>query len=327
MKEIWYKHRFVILLFSIAGIIHYFYGGRSPWIILAAVITILSTLLIEHIFYAKRGVYIFAQIGFITGFFSGKLAWEFIKMIYPQEISINLEPYFIACFGYLGYYMPLMSIQQPGGILQTPYSDGGMVHSPYDFKLLDTSVVIDGRINDLVMTGFIYGEIIIPKFVLNEIQALADSQDSIKRSRARRGLDVLNQLREQTNITLKVISKDYPEIRGVDSKLIALAKEKSYCIFTNDYNLNKIARIEDVYVLNINDLSNALKPILLPGEEMELDVLKEGKEAGQGIGYLPDGTMVVVAQGAHLVGRHLKVRVTSMLQTSAGRIIFTEADE
>jgi len=327
MKEVWHKHRFAILLFSVAGAIHYIFGGRSPWIILAALITILATLLMEHIFYAKRGVYIFAQIGFITGFFSGKLAWEFIKMIYPQEIPINLEPYFIACFGYLGYYMPLMSVQQPGGVLQTPYSDGGFVHSPFDCKLLDTSVIIDGRVNDLVMTGFIFGEIIVPKFVLNEIQALADSQDGIKRSRARRGLDVLNLLREQKNISLKVIAKDYPDIKGVDSKLIALAKEKSYSIFTNDYNLNKIARIEGVYVLNINDLSNALRPILLPGEEMELDVLKEGKEAGQGVGYLPDGTMVVVAQGAHLVGRRLKVRVTTMLQTSAGRIVFTEADE
>ncbi|MGL4561577.1 MAG: PIN/TRAM domain-containing protein, partial [Brevinema sp.] len=179
-------------------------------------------------------------------------------------------------------------------------------------------------INDMVATGFISGMLIVPKFVLNEIQALADSQDTIKRSRARRGLDVLNQLHEQKNINLKIVPKDYPEIKGVDSKLIALAKEKHYAVFTNDYNLNKIARIEGVEVLNINDLVNALKPVLLPGEELELDIVKEGKEQGQGVGYLADGTMVVVANGASLVGKKMKVQVTSMLQTSAGRIIFTE---
>ncbi|MGL5956767.1 MAG: PIN/TRAM domain-containing protein [Brevinema sp.] len=325
MSEIWNRHRFAIFIFILAGGIDYFYSSKNPWAIIAALITILSTLVMEHVFYAKRGVYIFAQIGFITGFFSGQLAWRFIQMIYPHEFPINLEPYLIACFGYLGYYMPLMSVQQPGGILQTPYSDGGVIHNPLDLKLLDTSVIIDGRINDLVSTGFIYGTLIIPKFVLNEIQALADSQDSIKRSRARRGLDVLNQLREQKNIILKVTSIDYSDIKGVDSKLIALAKDKSYAIFTNDYNLNKVANIEGVFVLNINDLINALKPVLLPGEEFELEVLREGKEQNQGVGYLDDGTMVVLANGASLVGHKLTVSVTSTLQTSAGRIIFTEA--
>lgn len=326
MKEIYNRHRFAIFIFILAGTINYLYTGRSPWIIIATLVTILSTLLMEHIFYEKRGVYIFAQIGFITGFFSGQLAWKFIQMIYPHEIPINLEPYLIACFGYLGYYMPLKSVQQPGSILQTPYSDGGIVPSPFDMKVLDTSVIIDGRITDIVATGFISGTIIVPKFVLNEIQALADSQDSMKRERARRGLDVLNALREQKNIVLKVSPKDYPDIKGVDSKLILLAKEKSYAVFTNDYNLNKIAHIEGVKVLNLNDLINALKPVLLPGEEFELEVLREGKENGQGVGYLSDGTMVVVAQGSNLVGRKLMVKVTSTLQTSAGRIIFTEVD-
>lgn len=327
MLEIWQRHRVAISIFLLAGCVDFFYGTRSPWVIVATLITIFSTLLMEHVFYAKRGVYIFAQIGFITGFYSGQLAWRFIQMIYPHEIPMNLEPYLIACFGYLGYYMPLMSVQQPGGILQTPYSDGGYVPTPFDMKLLDTSVIIDGRINDIVATGFIAGTLIVPKFVLNEIQALADSQDPIKRSRARRGLDVLNQLREQKNVVLKVISRDFPEIKGVDSKLIVLAKEKKYAIFTNDYNLNKVANIEGVIVLNINDLINALKPVLIPGEEFELEVIREGKENGQGVGYLADGTMVVVAHGAHLVGMKLTVRVTSTLQTSAGRIVFTEASE
>lgn len=324
MADILQRHRFVIIIFIFAGILDYFYNSQNTWTIIATMCAIAITLFFEHTFYAKRGIYIFAQIGFITGFYSGQLAWKFVEMLYPHEIPVNLEPYFIACFGYLGYYMPLMSLQQPGAFLQAPYSDGGVVHSPLDSKLLDTSVIIDGRINDMVATGFIYGTLIVPKFVLNEIQALADSQDPIKRSRARRGLDVLNQLREQKNVALKVISTDYQDIKGVDSKLIALAKEKSYAIFTNDYNLNKIANIESVFVLNINDLINALKPVLLPGEQFELEVLREGKENGQGVGYLDDGTMVVLANGASLVGKKLLVSVTSTLQTSAGRIIFTE---
>lgn len=325
MNKIWHRHRFAMFVFILAGTVDYIYGIQSPWVIVASLITIFSTLLMEHIFYEKRGVYIFAQIGFITGFFSGQLAWRFIQMVYPHELPINLEPYLIACFGYLGYYMPLMSVQQPGGILQGPYNESSVTQSPLDIKLLDTSVIIDGRINDIVATGFIYGTLVVPKFVLNEIQALADSQDSIKRSRARRGLDVLNQLREQKNIILKVISRDYPDIKGVDSKLIILAKEKSYAIFTNDYNLNKVANIEGVTVLNLNDLITALIPVLLPGEEFELDVLREGKENNQGVGYLADGTMVVVANGGNLVGQKITARVTSTLQTSAGRIIFTDS--
>lgn len=325
MSEIWNRHRCAILIFIGAGFLDYMYGSQNTWTIIATISTIAATLFFEHIFYAKRGIYIFAQIGFITGFYSGQLAWKFVQMLYPHEIPVNLEPYFIACFGYLGYYMPLMSMQQPGGIFQAPYSDGVGVHSPHDIKLLDTSVIIDGRVNSMVATGFLYGTLMVPKFVLNEIQALADSQDPIKRSKARRGLDVLNQLREQKNITLKVISKDYLDIKGVDSKLIALAKEQGCVIFTNDYNLNKIANIENVMVLNINDLINALKPVLVPGEQFELEVLREGKEQGQGVGYLDDGTMVVLANGSGLVGKKLTVSVTSTLQTSAGRIIFTES--
>ena len=324
MDKIWNRHRFAFLIFILAGAVDYIFGIQSPWVIVATLVTIFSTLLMEHLFFEKRGVYIFAQIGFITGFYSGQLAWRFIQMVYPHDLP-NLEPYLIACFGYLGYYMPLMSVQQPGGILQSPYNESTAKLSPLDMKLLDTSVIIDGRINDIVATGFIFGTLIVPKFVLNEIQALADSQDSIKRSRARRGLDVLNQLREQKNVTLKVISRDYPDVKGVDSKLIVLAKEKSYAIFTNDYNLNKVANIEGVHVLNLNDLITALIPVLLPGEEFELDVLREGKENNQGVGYLPDGTMVVVANGGNLVGKKITARVTSTLQTSAGKIIFTDS--
>lgn len=324
MMEIWHKHRFVIILLIGIGIIDFITNGQSPWVLVVTLVSILITLLIEHMSYAKRKVYIFAQIGFIAGFFSGQFLYELLVRVYPYQIPVDLELYLIICFSYLGAYMPLMAQYGSENGLFSMSGSGNASVTVFDNKLLDTSVIIDGRINDMVATGFVSGILIVPKFVLNEIQALADSQDSIKRSRARRGLDVLNQLHEQKNIALKIISKDYPDIKGVDSKLIALAKEKNYAVFTNDYNLNKIARIEGVEVLNMNDLVNALKPVLLPGEELELDIVKEGKESGQGVGYLADGTMVVVANGSNLVGKKMRVQVTSMLQTSAGRIIFTE---
>ncbi len=323
MRDILYRHRFVLLFFILMGVIDVFHS-RNLWAIGATAAAILVTAGIETAFYSRRGVYLFAQIGFIAGYCCGVIAWKMILFVYPS-IPVNFELYLIACFGYLGFYMPLMAVQKKtGAVLQAPYSDSSVI-DPLDLKLLDTSVIIDGRVNDLAATGFLHGTLIVPKFVLNEIQALADSQDPIKRSRARRGLDVLNMLKEQKHITLKVTAADYKDIKGVDSKLIALAKEKDYSIFTNDYNLNKIATIEGVSVLNINDLVNALKPVLLPGEQFELDVLRAGKEQGQGVGYLDDGTMVVLANGANMVGRKLLVAVTSTLQTSAGRIIFTEA--
>lgn len=325
MLDLWQKHRGAVIVILAVGSVHYFYSNQNPWILIAAFITLVSMMLMEHLFYEKRGVFIFSQAGFVLGVFTGRLVWEFLKEIFPPDfIPVNLQPYFIATFAYLGFYMPLQAHQKPGGILQAPYNEDRDTTSATDYKLVDTSVIIDGRINDIVETHFISGTLIVPKFVLNEIQALADSQDSIKRSRARRGLDILNTLREKQMVNLKVISKDYPDIKGVDAKLIALGKEKRYAIITNDYNLNKVAKLEGVVVLNINDLANALKPVFLPGEEFELDVLKEGKEQGQGVGYLADGTMVVVANGVPLVGKRVKVRVTSMLQTSAGRIVFVE---
>ncbi|MGL5722853.1 MAG: PIN/TRAM domain-containing protein [Brevinema sp.] len=325
MKELWQKHRGAVIIVLAVGAVHYIYTNQNPWILIAAFITLCSMMLMERLFYEKRGIFIFSQLGFVLGVLTGRFVWQFILEIFPPDfVTVNLEPYFIATFSYLGFYMPLQSNQKPGGIFQAPYNEDRDTTSATDFKLLDTSVIIDGRISDIVETHFISGVLIVPKFVLNEIQALADSQDSIKRSRARRGLDILNTLREKQQVTLKVISKDYPDVKGVDAKLIVLAKEKRYAILTNDYNLNKVARLEGVVVLNINDLSNAVKPVYLPGEEFDLDVLKEGKEPTQGIGYLADGTMVVVANGTHLIGRKVRVKVTSMLQTSAGRIVFVD---
>ncbi|HDP70333.1 MAG TPA: PIN domain nuclease [Actinobacteria bacterium] len=191
-------------------------------------------------------------------------------------------------------------------------------------KLLDTSVIIDGRITDICRTGFISGELIVPIFILRELQAIADSEDSLKRNRGRRGLDVLHELQGEQIVKVRIMEKDYSKIREVDAKLVQMAKDLNMSIITNDFNLNKVAALQYVKVLNINELANALKPVVLPGEEMRIYIVKEGKELDQGVGYLEDGTMVVVEKGGYHVGEEVRVFVTSALQTAAGRMIFTK---
>lgn len=194
-------------------------------------------------------------------------------------------------------------------------------------KLLDTSVIIDGRIADLCETGFIEGGFIIPQFILQELQHISDSADSLKRARGRRGLDILNHIQKNVDIGVTIIEEDFPHIKEVDAKLVELGKKIGAKILTNDLNLNKVAELQGVRVLNINDLSNALKPVVLPGETIRVFVLKEGKEAGQGVAYLDDGTMVVVDNAKRCIGKNVDVIVTSVLQTSAGRMIFTRLKE
>lgn len=189
-------------------------------------------------------------------------------------------------------------------------------------KILDTSVIIDGRIAEIYATGFLEGNLIIPGFVLIELQHIADSADPLKRNKGRRGLDILNQLREDFKRQVQVVEKDYPDIPEVDSKLLKMAKDLKGAVITNDFNLNKVAGLQDVTVLNINDLANSLKPIFPPGEELMLKIIKDGKENNQGIGYLDDGTMIVVENGKRYMGKTIRVVVTSVLQTSAGRMIF-----
>lgn len=189
-------------------------------------------------------------------------------------------------------------------------------------KVLDTSVIIDGRIADIYRTGFLEGDLVIANFVLEELRHIADSADSLKRNRGRSGLDTLNLLREQFDSHVVITQQDYPKIAEVDSKLLRLAQDLNGVVVTNDFNLNKVARLQGMQVLNINELANAVKPIVLPGEEMIAHVIKEGKEANQGVAYLDDGTMIVVENGARYVGMQLAVIVTSILQTAAGRMVF-----
>ncbi len=195
------------------------------------------------------------------------------------------------------------------------------------FKILDTSVIIDGRIADIAETGFLDGTIVIPQFVLRELQLVADSADSMKRNRGRRGLDILQRIQKMVELNVQILEDDFPHIRDVDMKLIELAKTYDCKIVTNDFNLNKVAQLHGVDVLNINELANALKPIVLPGETMRVFILKEGKEYNQGVAYLDDGTMVVVDNAKKMIAKTIDISVTSVLQTTAGKMIFGRYDE
>jgi uncharacterized protein YacL len=188
-------------------------------------------------------------------------------------------------------------------------------------------VIIDGRVADLCETGFMEGTFLVPQFILQELQHIADSSDSLKRARGRRGLDVLNKIQKMVDVDVRIIEDDFAHVKDVDSKIVVLAKKLGAKIITNDLNLNKVAELQGVRVLNINELCNALKPIVLPGETIRVFVLKEGKEAGQGVAYLDDGTMIVVDNAKRCIGRNVDVVVTSVLQTTAGRMIFTRLKE
>jgi uncharacterized protein YacL len=194
-------------------------------------------------------------------------------------------------------------------------------------KVLDTSVIIDGRIADIAEAGFIDGMLVVPEFVLRELQIVADSTDGSKRQRGRRGLDMLQRMQSNEKVLVQIVPDDFPSIREVDLKLLELAKKWEAKVVTNDFNLNKVAHLHHVDVLNINDLANALKPVVLPGERMNVLILKEGKEYNQGVGYLDDGTMVVVDHARKLIGRTVAISVTSVLQTASGKMIFGKMDE
>lgn len=196
-------------------------------------------------------------------------------------------------------------------------------------KLLDTNVIIDGRVADIYRSGFLEGPIIVPVFVLEELQKIADSSDILKRNRGRRGLDILNHMRKNSKDDVIIVTNDFEDISEVDSKLVKLAREKNYKIVTNDYNLNKVAELQGVAVLNINDLAIAVKPAVIPGEQIFVQLVKSGKEEGQGVAYLEDGTMIVVENGSQCIGKEVPVIITSVLQTSVGKMIFAklESDE
>lgn len=226
----------------------------------------------------------------------------------------------------LGYLGLVMSLERKADLTLLPFLRAGKGGGE-KLRIVDTSVIIDGRISDIGKAGFLGGNLIIPRFVLHELHAIADCPDSLKRKRGRRGIEILNKIRKDPRMSVTIQDMDFPEIDDVDSKLVKLAKVIGGEIITNDYNLNKIAELENVRVLNINELANAMKPVVLPGEIMNVKIVKEGKEYNQGIGYLDDGTMIVVENARRSTGLTVDVIVTSVLQTTAGKMIFARFRE
>jgi|LSQX01.1.fsa_nt_gb uncharacterized protein YacL len=261
------------------------------------------------------------------GIIAGLLIANLISIPFKQipVVGIVISIIFNIVFCYLGASVAFKNQTGfNGGASFFSKNKNGMSLLGSQPKILDTSVIIDGRIADICRTGFIEGKLIIPGFVLLELQHIADSSDSLKRNRGRRGLDILNLIQKELEIDVQIMERDFDDIEDVDSKILKLAEIINAAVITNDYNLNKVASFHGVPVLNINELSNAVKPIVLPGEEMTVTVVKDGKENGQGIAYLDDGTMIVVDGGKRYMGHSIIVLVTSVLQTPAGRMIFVK---
>ncbi len=267
-----------------------------------------------------------AVFGLIFGFFMAWLLTNVLKLI-PMDPNIftSLQIVLVLVFCYLGMVIAMRGKDEFNLIV--PYVKFVRQDKRDEIFILDTSVIIDGRIADICQTKFMEGRFVVPRFVLKELQQIADSQDSLKRNRGRRGLDILHKIQKDTHIEVIIHEEDFPDISDVDAKLVKLAKFLSAKVITNDFNLNKIASLQEVQVLNLNDLAGALKPVVLPGEELQVRITKEGKEYNQGVAYLDDGTMVVVDNTRHLIGQTVKVLITSVLQTSAGRMIFAKSEE
>ncbi|MFL6466595.1 MAG: PIN/TRAM domain-containing protein [Pyrinomonadaceae bacterium] len=303
-------------------------ASRPTRQIISAIIGAIFALLIIAFEMRARKASLKTLIGAAVGSIMGIVGAYLIGMLIstqdintvPGEMKVFLTIALAFFMGYIGLmvgaakgdYLDLAAL---GGI----FSDKNVKH---EYKVLDTSVIIDGRIADVAETGFLSGTLIIPNFILAELQQVADSADSSKRQRGRRGLDMLQRLRNNSKLDIQIVETDFPSVREVDLKLIELGKQLDAVIVTNDFNLNKVAQLRGVAVLNINELANALKPVVLPGEAMRVFVLKEGKEYNQGVAYLDDGTMVVIDNARRLIGKTADIAVTSVLQTTAGKMIF-----
>ncbi len=268
-----------------------------------------------------------ATFGSVLGILGALMISHLLNFISIGKNSLSfLQVAFLLLMAYVGLVLgankgDLLNLSALGGLFT------GERQPRKSYKILDTSVIIDGRIADICETGFIEGLLIIPQFVLRELQLVADSSDSLKRNRGRRGLDILQRMQKMATVQVQIIEDDFPQIRAVDMKLIELAKLYEGKIVTNDFNLNKVAQLQQVPVLNVNELANSLKPVVLPGETMRVFILKEGKEYNQGVAYLDDGTMVVVDNARKMISKTIDIAVTSVLQTTAGRMIFGKYDD
>jgi len=319
---------------------------QSPYVlaILGAIILFLTTFwLVDYIvgliYWIEESLVkapvtdiLFGSLGLIFGLLVAFLVVVPLKAFQFQVVNTVLPIFITILLGYLGFQVgfkkrhELMGLFSLSSRMAKKKGNEEEVESNKNFalKILDTSVIIDGRIADICQTGFLEGTIIIPRFVLEELQHIADSSDVLKRNRGRRGLDILNRIQKELAMKVEIYEGDFDDIQEVDSKLVKLAKLISGVVVTNDFNLNKVCELQNVRVLNINDLANAVKPVVLPGEELNVHVIKDGKEYNQGVAYLDDGTMIVIEDGKEYIGKRVDVLVTSVLQTSAGRMIFAK---
>ena len=323
---------FVIVLTAAAYLLHPFQAAPSLWGAAGGLALGLSIIFFEvrlEEISLKR--LLGAAFGSVLGILGAFLMSLVLRWARPAGTeSSNVVPFLqvalLLWMTYVGLIVgakkgDMLNLSALGGIF------GGEKAGKKAFKILDTSVIIDGRIADIAETGFLDGVLVIPQFVLRELQLVADSADSMKRNRGRRGLDILQRIQKMAHLNVQIVEDDFPHVRDVDMKLIELAKVYDSKIVTNDFNLNKVAQLHGVEVLNINELANALKPIVLPGETMRVFVLKEGKEYNQGVAYLDDGTMVVVDNAKKMISKTIDISVTSVLQTTAGKMIFGKYDE
>jgi uncharacterized protein YacL len=319
---------FLVALF--AGVCYFLHPfGLSEWVSAALGAGAAGAVIVFEL--RVRALSLRRLIGAVTGSILGILGAALFCLVLrsaliPGVTSAALQLFVLLLMTYIG----LLVGANKGDLLNPAALSmvfSGERPSRKSAKVLDTSVIIDGRIADIAEAGFIDGMMVVPEFVLRELQIVADSTDGSKRQRGRRGLDMLQRMQSNSNIQVQIVPDDFPSIREVDLKLLELAKKWEAKVVTNDFNLNKVAHLHRVDVLNINDLANALKPVVLPGEKMNVLILKEGKEYNQGVGYLDDGTMVVVDHARRMIGKPVEISVTSVLQTASGKMIFGKLEE
>jgi len=266
-----------------------------------------------------------AVFGLLFGLIMAKLVSDAIGLADLDQNTMGTIRVIVTwVFAYIGMLMAMRGRDEFNVVI--PYVRLSRHDRGEDFALIDTSAIIDGRILDLCKARFLEGRVLVPRFVLRELQAIADSSDPMKRSRGRRGLEVLHELQRQPHLDVRIHDEDVPSIADIDAKLVKLAQLVSARIITTDYNLNRVAQLQGVAVLNVNELAQALRPVVLPGETVEIKPIKEGKEHNQAVAYLDDGTMVVVENGRHLIGQSVRGLVTSVLQTAAGRMVFVRSE-
>ncbi|MDR1728728.1 MAG: TRAM domain-containing protein [Acidobacteriota bacterium] len=323
--NIWWMRVFLFLVILISGYLIHPFGQEPAGLASALAAGVVVGVLVVVAEFRIRQLEIKSLLGAMGGALIGVIGANLISLVVarmqlekPTAAFVQILILVVMTYGGLicGIHRGnSLNLSQFGAL----FSDNSIRRTG---KILDTSVIIDGRVADICKTGFLEGALIVPHFVLRELQQIADSADSAKRNRGRRGLDVLEKIKSVPGVTVQIVEKDYPDVKEVDLKLIELAKEIGGKIVTNDFNLNKVSQLRGVDVLNINELANALKPVVLPGETMRVFILKEGKEYNQGVAYLDDGTMVVVDNARRMIGKTIATQVTSVLQTTAGKMIF-----